>query len=633
MDTNVTTEMAQEMVRAAGHVGLGVAILQDDGTGKILPVYVNQAAADIYNYTQDELMTKLPEDIVVPEELNKVIANYKARMKGKAAPKFYEVTAIKKDGTHVPILLTLANINYRGKPATFMTYRDISDIKNRDEQLRQSEERFRSIFENGPIGIMSVGAENNILSANKAMCKMLGFTEGELKKLTFADISYPTTLKKDLLNAQLLRAGKISIYKTEKRYIRKDKKVIWVNITVSNIRNKKGEFLYNLTMIEDINARKIIEEEKEKQQLIIAESKAQTEAILQNLNEAVIGINEKGEIILMNFKAEEMFFLNAKKLIGKNKYKTLSRMLPLQDQFGKAVPMEKRPLIYTLKTGLPVNTSDYTYLIKGKKIPVGIVSSPIRIGKKLIGAVFAARDITAEKELERAKSEFVSVASHQLRTPLGISKWYLEELKDDDLMNKDPVTAKQYLAIVDENNERLISLINDLLSVSRIEGGGIHDTPVNLDLFEITGAVSKRLQIIADKKNIRIELNNECGHAPMKLDKERMEEVLEVLISNSIKYTGQNGRVIVSISGEDNCIKFSIRDNGIGIVEEDKPKIFSKFFRSAEASKIDSEGTGLGLFVAKSYIEDWGGKIWFDSKDGRGTTFTFTLPIKNKKIP
>ncbi|MCG2689831.1 HAMP domain-containing histidine kinase [Candidatus Parcubacteria bacterium] len=232
-----------------------------------------------------------------------------------------------------------------------------------------------------------------------------------------------------------------------------------------------------------------------------------------------------------------------------------------------------------------------------------------------------------EKFIEGLKTEFVSIAAHQLRTPLSAIKWIIRMLLDEDLgpLNKD---QKDYLTKAYINNERMVKLINDLLNVSKIEEGRFLNKPTKESL---SGIIEEALALwvgSAKRKGLVLTFKKSKSRSPTVLvDKEKIVLVLHNLVENSIKYSN-HGEIIIKIDFEKVNSRFviSVKDGGEGIPEEEQEKVFTRFFRASNASKIDTEGTGLGLYIAKHIVQSHGGKIWFESEEGKGTTFYFTLP-------
>lgn len=249
----------------------------------------------------------------------------------------------------------------------------------------------------------------------------------------------------------------------------------------------------------------------------------------------------------------------------------------------------------------------------------------------LVGGM-AIKTVEQLSAANQMKTEFVSIASHQLRTPLSIIKWYTEFLSKPEKQAN--LTAEQisHLRIISDSNQRMIRLVNDLLDISRVESGRIQIHPEKTNLVELTGNIIRENQPLADKKNIKVSLRNESEVPLLFVDPKRISMVIENLLTNAVKYINvENGGVIsVEISRQDGDVLFSISDNGVGIPDKDKKKIFKKFFRAENIMKLQTSGTGLGLFIARAIVKSHKGAMWFVSKEGEGTTFYFTLPIKSK---
>lgn len=239
------------------------------------------------------------------------------------------------------------------------------------------------------------------------------------------------------------------------------------------------------------------------------------------------------------------------------------------------------------------------------------------------------RDITRIKEIDRMKSEFISLASHQLRTPLGISKWYLEVIQKDASFKKLPKIEREYIGEIYTSNERLLSLVRDLLSVSRIDQGRVKNNPQRTNILDLVKSIVKEMTMVAKKKKVALNFKIKSTDIPLfNIDTERLHETIENLIANALQYTPAQGKVTVTIDRyKSEWVSIDIQDTGIGISQEDQKKLFTKFFRTEKGSSENTTGSGLGLYIVKSYVEEWGGKIIVESKEGKGSTFTVRLPI------
>lgn len=243
-----------------------------------------------------------------------------------------------------------------------------------------------------------------------------------------------------------------------------------------------------------------------------------------------------------------------------------------------------------------------------------------------LGVIKIFYDLTREKALDKLKSEFISVAAHQLRTPLAAIKWIFEMVLSGDTgaVNEE---QKKFLSKGHESNERIIGLVNDLLNVSRIEEGRFGYNFSECDFDAILDEAVGYFENLIVKHKIKLTVKKDDSKKNVKVDKERILMVLQNLIENAIKYTPEYGKVDIGCNQEEKFLRVIVSDNGVGIPESDQEKLFSKFFRAANVLRMQTEGSGLGLFIVKNIIEKHGGQIMVESREGNGTKISFTLPL------
>lgn len=237
------------------------------------------------------------------------------------------------------------------------------------------------------------------------------------------------------------------------------------------------------------------------------------------------------------------------------------------------------------------------------------------------------RGVEQIARLNRMKTEFVAIASHQLRTPLSAIRWEVELLLSKFNEGLDEKQLKSIEAI-GTLGERMTRLVNDLLDVARIDQGKLFLRREKIDLAQLVQEIIDNFSSLASAKNIHISFKYPENLPLIIGDSGKIKLIVENLFSNSIKYTVDNGNIGITLKRRDGFAVFSIKDNGVGIPQDQQDQIFKKFFRSNNVIKYQTEGTGLGLYIAKNIVEQSGGKIWFESKENTGTIFNFSLPVK-----
>lgn len=310
--------------------------------------------------------------------------------------------------------------------------------------------------------------------------------------------------------------------------------------------------------------------------------------------------------------------------------------LPVKDMIGAhilAPYREKTPkeeiigFELALRAGRPFASENFIGIKANRRVFQAALSIvPVREKGTVLFFTSREEDITKRKDIDRAKTEFVSLASHQLRTPLTSIRWYSEMLlKERERTLTD--LERKYLREIYGANRRMIELINALLNVSRIDLGAFVINPHPADLTEIMESVLKEIGPQVLSKHITITKEIEAALPMIPLDVQLFRMVFQNLLSNAVKYTPNEGTVKIVIRREGDNILFSCADSGIGIPEKEQAHIFTKLFRADNARDADPDGTGLGLYIIHAIMEASGGEIRFESKEGKGTTFYGTIPI------
>jgi len=355
-----------------------------------------------------------------------------------------------------------------------------------------------------------------------------------------------------------------------------------------------------MNILEDVQeAQKTAEEERNK-----------TLAVINNFADGLLVFDEEDKLSLINSQAEIFLEIEAKEVINKS-------FLELSN-FPRIQPLAK----LLMKKNKEIFRKE---LILKKDLILEVSTVSI----ERLGILVILHDVTREKNIERMKSDFVSLSAHQLRTPLSGIKWSLNMILKGDF-GKITKEQKDILEKAYFTNERMVALIGGLLDVTKIEEGRFLYKLTKENIVKIIERVIDFLERIVQKQKIKIEFSTEEDIPKVKIDKEKISFCIQNLIENAITYSNLQEKVTILLKYDKtkNQIFFSVKDTGIGIPEEEQKKIFTKFFRGTLAIKKEPMGSGLGLFVTKNIIEAHQGKIWFESEEGKGSTFYFTLPIK-----
>ena len=383
-----------------------------------------------------------------------------------------------------------------------------------------------------------------------------------------------------------------------------------------------------LLLRRDLDVRATTEELEREKEYITAE-RNKLEVIISGITDAVIAVDQERRIIIFNKAAEYLTGFSSEKVSGR--------------PINQVIHIFEKDEELQAETYCPFRTDNFegnTFNKKGlkmlgernKEAYVNLIAGQIKEGSKVnLGCILTLHDVTQERELEEMKLDFVSMAAHELRTPLtairGYTSLLLSEISEQlDQQHKEDLHRLSTSAI------NLANLIDNLLHVSRIEQGTFKVSIAPVDIVDVVHEAMKDFEEQVTSKSQTLTFIEPQGSTPKVMaDHFRIAQVLINLISNAVAYTKPGGKITVSISKKDTSIAVSVSDTGIGIPREALPKLFTKFFRVSGPLEEGSKGTGLGLFICKSIVEMHRGDIRVESELGKGSTFTFTLPLPTKK--
>jgi PAS domain S-box-containing protein len=396
-----------------------------------------------------------------------------------------------------------------------------------------------------------------------------------------------------------------------------------------NIPQQENEFIplyVGVQVMVDVIREKIAELEQANRDVSLQLNK--TFSQLTSIGEGIVTLDEEGVIRFLNPAGEKLLGLSDGEYLGRKWVDAV----PLETETGEVIESQLRPFEDSAAFSSEGFIGNHLYYRRKdeSRFPVTTTVSPLFFEGNRTGHIIAFRDISRELQLEQLKDDFLSIAAHELRTPLSTMRWTMEslmKLSQEDL----PEAVRPKIKDLYNNNLILISLVNDILSVSRLSEQKIEDSKIIFDAKESIEEIVKELEMDAQQKKVQVKIEVKEGSATqLQMDKRHVGQVLRNLISNAIKYSFENGEVLISINQDtqNRQLCFEVIDKGMGIPQADKPHIYKRFFRGSNVSNSQILGTGLGLFVVKSYVDHWRGRLSFTSEEGKGTTFHLCLPQK-----
>lgn len=350
----------------------------------------------------------------------------------------------------------------------------------------------------------------------------------------------------------------------------------------------------------------------------------QAKAVISFMGEGLLLIDRHAKVLLAN-EAAGVLLREAPANLKNKSFSRVFRLLGDGQKFSFSKEMLEGVLSSQDIMRFGSEKKLYCEAKGGGAFPVALTMSPFAT-EDLSGIVVVFRDISREKELEESKDNFISITSHQLRTPLTSIRWYAEMLNDE--VKKQTVEHQEFVDQIYRGTLRLNETINILLSLSRAEKGKITEVVENVNLPGLAASVADSLKLIVNQKGLSIKIHQPKSLPDFPFAIAKLRQVLANIMLNAVVYTPTKGKISVDFKNDNGTIICAVRDNGIGIPKRQQGRVFEKFFRAQNAFRTAPDGSGLGLALAKALVEGWGGKIWFESKEHKGTNFYFSIPLK-----
>jgi PAS domain S-box-containing protein len=603
-----------------------VSLNAPDETSSTL--YISPQIQDILGYSPAEY-TADPTfwlQTVHPDDVERVLAEI-ARTNVTGEPFRVEYRKVTRDRQVIWILDEGVLIrDEAGRPHHWQTVQlDITDRKEAEEALRQSEERFRTAFDHAAIGMSLVDLDGRFRRVNAALCGLTGYSEAELLTKTFQEITHPDDLAADLAQVDRLLAGEFRAFQMEKRYLRKDGEVIWIRLSSALVRDAHGAPLHSIGQLEDITERKRAEE-------TVRKSEARFRSLIGNATDIITILDADGVIQYESPPIERILGYHREELLGRIAFE----LVHPDDRTAMWVVFEQAladpALVPTVELQFRHSDGSWRWL---EATGTNLLTDP-NVG----GFVVNSRDITERKRANealqvaleaaqaanQAKGLFLDMMSHELRTPLqavlGYSEFLLEE-------SEGLLTAEQRedIGYIHQAGGRMIALINQMLDLSRMEAGRLELAAEPVDLVQVIEHVRQDVAPQAAAKTLTLQIDLPASLPCVTGDAERLRQILLNLVGNAVKFTDEGCIRVTAALTSTGGVDIVVSDTGIGIPPDALPFIFDEFRQVGSGLTRRHGGAGLGLAIARKLTEQMGGSISVSSELHVGSTITLHLPV------
>jgi PAS domain S-box-containing protein len=625
-------DILREKERMGQYLDLvGAIVVALDGKGNVL--LINKKGCEVLGYPEREIIGKNWFRNFIPgrtrREVRATFAKVKSgRIKGVEN---FENPVLSRGGKERLVSWHNINVMQNGRFAySLSSGEDVTERREAELRLQESEARFRKVFEHSPIGMLLANPDFRFARANPAACRILRYSESELRKMTFRTITHPDNLANDIAQVNRLGRGEIPLYRTEKRYIRKGGALVWASVNVSTIHDDQGKLKYYLALIEDITEKKIMEDR-------LLESRARLRQVLEFLPGPNFALGLDGKITLWNRAMTELTGLSAKRMLGKDS-RLVGRHFYGRDRSVLA-ELALRPGMKTAglydslekKGDLLVATNFIPHFNRGKPGYTWVMAKRIRDAQgRLIGAIESIRDVTEQKrneaelisqkekveELSRARDRFIADMTHELKTPLSVILLHLDMVLRNGMGRMDESTLQSY-DLMWRNAQRLSRSIEQIMQLTNLEAVSMHREKVALRSL-IEAVIDEYLPLVRSKGLVLDAAGPELS---LRCDPHLLAMVVSNFMSNAVKFT-ERGKIRVRWAKENGSVAITVSDTGVGVKPENREKIFNKFFKE----NPDAPGSGIGLALSGEIARKMGGRIQYHAEAGKGSAFRLILP-------
>lgn len=607
-------------------------------------IFVGEGFTSLFGYQFENnfMDAAVCENFVHPEDRKATFESFDEAIANQKEMWAYEYRYLKADGTYAHVNDKAIIIRDKKGQAIRVigTMKDITKEKELTNKLKESEQIFKSAFKNSAAGMALVNVEGFYTEVNERLCEMFGYTPEEMKLFRFQDITYVKDLKIDLEFKDKLDSGEISHFNSEKRFVHKNGTIVWTHMSVSIEQNNKIPF-YIVQLI-DITERKKIErhnqllltENNRNKSIQLREAKNMYRFLADNTADLVCvhGLDTTFQYVspsstkLLGYTPEELIGTSPLDYAFPEEIKYL--MNSLTDFIDEKVD-DSTTARFKTKNGEYIWLETKANLIRQRGIVVGFQTSSRDITERKNAEIILENALNQERELNELRTNLVSTISHEFRTPMTTIRtsaeligMYLENQK----IEKAPLLQKR-VSIITEEIDRIVDLMEAVLTISKEDSG---KTNFNPELFDLKDLCCNIIEINYDNQNSKqkIVFDFDDERFMVYADVKLMEYSILNILNNAVKYSKGFGDIIFNMKKNDDNIQLEITDFGIGIPEEEQSKLFNTFFRASNTNGY--QGTGLGLYIVKTFTEKNSGTIKLESTLGKGTQVTFQFPVANQ---
>jgi PAS domain S-box-containing protein len=608
---------------------------------------VNGQTERVFGYTRSELLGH-PLKLLLPQRFHAShaghLAHYFAAPRTRPMGIGLNLVGRRKDGTEFPVEISLNPLLLDSELHALASIRDMSAQRAAERERLQLAQRIRlqaDLINLAHDAILVRDGADRVLSWNKGAEKLYGWTEQEaLGRVTHTFLKTRFPLDRAEVQARLERDGQ---WEGELTHTCRDRRIVTVESHQVLVRDDGGRTGAIMEINRDITERR---RQEQSERAVYVETAARLTFLQQVLDALPSGVylvhGNKARLLLANRAAAAVFGASWPTNHSMRAFLE-ENGIALFDAQGHPLPPEQYATLRAVRQGETVlQQQEIVRRPGGSSLPVLVSALPLSLPPETghlapqgeLVALVVHQDVTALKEAEQLKDEFVGIVAHELRTPLSALRGFADMLLVQTARGRGPQLADwqhEALSEIEQAITRLVELTEELLDVTRLQAGRVLLQRTPTDIVALTRRVATFLQQTTTRH--QLEVRTEQSPLVASIDPARIEQVLTNLIGNAIKYSPQGGPVIIALKEEAaaGMVQISVQDRGIGIPKAQQAQIFGRFMRADNAQAWGISGTGLGLYICRELVERHGGQLWFESEESRGSTFFLTLPMMSSQ--